>query len=190
MQKILIKCNSKNSIRSEMMRKTTICPWTEEWSQRYIEEADKLESVFTKEIVDIYHIGSTSIPTIGYAKPIIDILIVVKNIERIDFYNEEMQKSGYESRGENGIPNRRYFPKGGDIRTHHVHIYQVGDGNIQAHLIFKEYMIKHPVDAEKYGELKRKLAKQFPENTHSYQKGKEHFVNELVEKALSWASYK
>lgn len=170
------------------MRKTIILPWTEEWEKSYKKEAKILKATFKDEIVDIFHIGSTSIPTIGYAKPIIDILIVVKDIEKVDLYNEKMKELGYEPRGENGISGRRYFPKGQDNRTHHVHIYQIGHENIEKHLSFKEYMIKHPDDAKKYGELKTKLAKQFPDNTHQYQKGKEAFVNKMVEKSLEWAS--
>ncbi|KZN97945.1 MAG: GrpB family protein [Bacillaceae bacterium] len=170
------------------MRKTIILPWTEEWEKSYKKEAKILKAIFKDEIVDIFHIGSTSIPTIGYAKPIIDILIVVKDIEKVDLYNGKMKELGYEPRGENGISGRRYFPKGQDNRTHHVHIYQIGHENIEKHLLFKEYMIKNPDEAKKYGELKMKLAKQFPDHTHQYQKGKESFVNEMVEKSLKWAS--
>ncbi|MFC6292908.1 GrpB family protein, partial [Macrococcus epidermidis] len=43
------------------------------------------------------------------AKPIIDILIVVKDINKIDDYNAAIELIGYAAKGENGIPNRRYF---------------------------------------------------------------------------------
>ena len=86
------------------------------------------------------------------------------------------------------FPGRRYFPKGRDNRTHHVHIFQAGNEAIKAHLDFKEYLLEHPLEAKKYGDLKRKLAKQFPYNTDLYQDGKEKFVNELVEKATVWGS--
>ncbi|WP_460321581.1 GrpB family protein [Paenibacillus sp. YSY-4.3] len=55
---------------------------------------------------------------------------------------------------------RRYFSKGGDHRTHHVHIYEVGNINIEYHLSFKEYLMNHPDEAKTYGELKIHLAKQ------------------------------
>ncbi|MGN7478550.1 GrpB family protein [Solibacillus silvestris] len=64
------------------MRKTIILPWTEDWGKQYYKEEKILKHTFKNEIIGIYHIGSTSIPTIGFAKPIIDILIVVKNIEK------------------------------------------------------------------------------------------------------------
>ncbi|WP_100404088.1 GrpB family protein [Bacillus sp. FJAT-42315] len=90
-------------------------------------------------------------------------------------------------KGEFGIAERRYFPKGGDDRTHHVHIFQAGSEHIQAHLDFKEYLLKHPMDAKRYGELKINLAKQFPNEHHKYQEGKQPFIHELVGKVQEWA---
>src|SRR5690606_10959058 len=109
------------------MRKTEIRPWTEQWIKKYEEEEIQLKQIFNEELHAIYHIGSTSIPTIGYAKPIIDILIVVKDINKIDFYNDAMISKGYNPKGENGIAGRRYFTKGHENRTHHVHIFQEGN---------------------------------------------------------------
>ncbi|MDF2859151.1 MAG: hypothetical protein K0Q87_5002 [Neobacillus sp.] len=169
------------------MRKTKIAPWTEEWSKEYSREEQLLKGIFKEELVDIFHIGSTSVPAIGYAKPIIDILLVAKDIEKVDSFNKILENEGYKPKGENGIPGRRYFPKGQENRTHHLHIYQIGNENIKGHLDFKDYLITHPMEAKKYGELKVGLAKQYPENHYLYQDGKQEFVNELVKKAKKWA---
>jgi len=172
------------------MRKTEIVPWSKKWEESYREEEKLLKEIFINELVDIFHIGSTSVPAIGYAKPIIDILMIVKNIDKVDAYNNKMQTFGYEPRGENGISGRRYFPKGKDKRTHHVHIYQIGNKNIEIHLSFKNYLSNYPEEAIKYGKLKIELANKFKDHTHQYQKGKEAFVHELVEKSLRWRNEK
>lgn len=99
------------------MRKTEIAPWTKSWFDLYHDEAALLKSIFSNEIVDIHHIGSTSVPQVGFAKPIIDILIIVQEIFKVDDCNEEMILEGYKPRGEQGICGRRYFSKGGDQRT-------------------------------------------------------------------------
>ncbi|MCK0473183.1 GrpB family protein [Alkalihalobacillus sp. APA_J-10(15)] len=47
-----------------------------------------MKEVFKEELVDIFHIGSTSIPAIGFAKPIIDMLLAylhAKTLHRNDF---------------------------------------------------------------------------------------------------------
>ncbi|WP_100407684.1 GrpB family protein [Bacillus solitudinis] len=169
------------------MRKTKILPWNEEWIKLYSHEEELLKEILKDEIVNIFHIGSTSVSAIGYAKPIIDILVVVKNIRKVDLYNEELRKLGYEPKGENGISGRRYFPKGKENRTHHLHIFQSGNENIKTHLNFKEYLIKHPEEAKSYGDIKIELAKKFPENHYKYQAEKQKFVNELVKRAKKWA---
>lgn len=170
------------------MRRTEIAPWTESWFDLYRKEEVLLRSIFSNELLEIHHIGSTSVPQIGFAKPIIDILIVVKDIIKVDEYNEQMILKDYKPRGEQGIVGRRYFPKGVDHRTHHVHIYEVGNINIEYHLNFKEYLMNHHKEAKAYGELKLHLAKQSPDNVRVYQNGKEAFCTEIVTKAMKWVS--
>ncbi|MFB9278741.1 GrpB family protein [Cohnella cellulosilytica] len=166
------------------MRRPDLAPWTKDWHELYRKEEKLLRPIFSNELLEIHHIGSTSVPQIGFAKPIIDILIVVKNINRVGDYNEQMISMGYIPRGEQGIIGRRYFPKGGEHRTHHVHIYEVGNLNIEYHLNFKQYLSNHPEEAKAYGELKLHLAEQSPDNVHLYQAGKEAFCNEIMKKAM------
>ncbi|WP_413376587.1 GrpB family protein [Alkalihalobacillus sp. 1P02AB] len=110
------------------MRKTNIQPYRLEWKQAYLEEEQLLKEIFNKEIIEIFHIGSTSVAAILYAKPIIDILIEVKDINNVEQKNQVMQQNGYLVKGENGISGRRYFSKGcGNTRTHHIHIYETGN---------------------------------------------------------------
>ncbi|MDQ7862221.1 GrpB family protein [Peribacillus frigoritolerans] len=70
--------------------------------------AKKLEDIFGPEMMNVYHIGSTAIPAI-HAKPVIDILAVVKDVECVADFNKEMEEMGYDARGENGIAGRRFF---------------------------------------------------------------------------------
>jgi GrpB-like predicted nucleotidyltransferase (UPF0157 family) len=93
------------------LRTTKILAWTEDWGKLYKQEEEILKEVFKDELIDIFHIGSTSIPTIGYAKPIIDILIVVKDIEKVDLFNDDMRALGYEPKGENALLEEDIFQK-------------------------------------------------------------------------------
>ncbi|OBZ15952.1 GrpB family protein [Bacillus sp. FJAT-26390] len=170
------------------MRRTVIAPWTEKWNELYILEAAEMKRILHPEQIDIFHIGSTAVPAIGYAKPTIDLLVVVKEIGRVDLYEQEMAELGYSARGEQGIAGRRYFTKGGNSRTHHVHIFEAGNINIKTHLDFKAYMLAHPEEAVRYGELKLELAEKFPDDIHKYQAGKEAFVQALVDKSIIYAS--
>ncbi|MBA9026096.1 GrpB family protein [Peribacillus huizhouensis] len=144
-----------------------------------------LQKIFGSELIEIHHIGSTSVKGLS-AKPIIDIMIVVKNIHRIDNYNTNMIPIGYEPKGENGLKGRRYFQKGGDKRTHHVHIYEIDNPAIERHLAFRDYLREHPDAVKRYGTLKEELSRLFPYEIHSYISGKEQLVLELERMAIAW----
>ncbi|MBO1001982.1 GrpB family protein [Pseudogracilibacillus auburnensis] len=167
------------------MRKVEVKPYNEQWLSMFDEEAEKLHQIFNSEIIEIHHIGSTSVNGLK-AKAIIDIMPIVKNINRIDEFNTAMDAIGYKSKGENGITERRYFQKGGFNRTHHVHIYQLGNPKIERHLAFRDYLRVHPYDAKKYGNLKEALSQRFPYDIESYIKGKEQLTLEIEQKAIEW----
>lgn len=165
------------------MRRVEVSPYQVRWVSTFEEEADRLRQTFGDEVVDIHHIGSTSVPGLK-AKPIVDILTIVKAIHRVDLYNDAMITLGYHPKGENGVIGRRYFEKGGDQRTHHLHVYQEGSPDIERHLAFRAYLCAHPADAKRYSDLKEELARQFPFDIESYIRGKEDLVLEIERKAM------
>ncbi|GAE27948.1 hypothetical protein AJ85_13185 [Alkalihalobacillus alcalophilus ATCC 27647 = CGMCC 1.3604] len=120
------------------------------------------------------------------AKPVIDIMVEVTNISEVDKFNSEMEQLGYEVMGEYGIPKRRFFIKGGDNRTHHVHFYEEGNEEIARHLAFRDYMIAHPEEAIKYSELKQTLAEKSPTNITKYIEGKNNYIKAIDDKAETW----
>ncbi|MFD1021002.1 GrpB family protein [Thalassobacillus hwangdonensis] len=167
------------------MRKVEVVKFDETWSRKFEEEKEKLRNIFGNELVAVHHIGSTSVEGLK-AKPIIDILPVVKDIEKVDSFNEQMEAIGYEPMGEFGLPGRRYFRKGGDQRTHHIHMYEESNNEIDRHLAFRDYLRTHPDERERYGNLKEELAKQYPNDMESYINGKDSYVKEMERKALDW----
>ncbi|MFF0829111.1 GrpB family protein [Brevibacillus sp. NPDC003359] len=168
------------------MRKVEVQSYNPLWVSKFEKEAENLRIILGTEIIEIHHIGSTSVPGLN-AKPIIDVMPVVKDIYRVDEYNEQFVHRGYESRGENGIVGRRYFTIGGTDRTHHIHIYALGNPQIQRHLAFRDYLRTHPKVAKSYGDLKAELAVQFPYDVSSYIKGKEKLGLEIDRQATEWA---
>jgi GrpB-like predicted nucleotidyltransferase (UPF0157 family) len=126
-----------------MAREMIVVPYDDMWLEMYEKEKNILSDIFGNIIIDIQHFGSTSIKGLS-AKPIIDILIVINDINHIDEYNHIMEGSGYSVRGENGIEGRRYFikftPDNSGNHTHHIHIYQKGNPHISDELMFRDYL--------------------------------------------------
>jgi GrpB-like predicted nucleotidyltransferase (UPF0157 family) len=169
-----------------MSRKVLVLPYNSAWAQQFATERGVLQPIFGDEALAIHHIGSTSIPGMS-AKPIIDLLMEVRNIASVDRFNEKMRESGYTPKGENGITGRRYFVKGSeDLHVSHVHCFQSGHWQIERCLIFRDYLMDHPDEARSYSRLKEFLAEKFPENIDAYVEGKEPFCEEINVKARSW----
>ena len=95
------------------MRKIVVVDYRPEWAEAFEREAARIANVLGENMVAIHHIGSTSVPGLC-AKPIIDIMPVVRDIGAVDECNEGFIALGYTPMGEFGIPGRRYFHKGGD----------------------------------------------------------------------------
>ncbi len=171
-----------------MVRHIKVVPHDPKWAARFQIEARQLAKVFGPEAVAVEHIGSSAIPGIK-AKPIIDILIAVPAIERVDGLNPAMIELGYEPRGEFGIPGRRYFQKGRSPveHTHHVHVFESGNPEIARHLDFRDYLRAHPTDAQAYSRLKESLAEKFPHDSERYTNGKSDFIHEIDRKAAAWS---
>ncbi len=169
-----------------MERVVEVVPSNSDWVTMFSAEAKALRNLFGAEVVAVHHVGSTSIPGLK-AKPIVDILLEVRDIEKVDAFNEDMRHLGYEPRGEYGLPRRRYFPKTvNEKRSHHVHVWQHGDGEIKRHLAFRDFMIAHKERAAAYGRLKDELVAQFAGDREAYIKGKHDFCQETERQAIAW----
>lgn len=173
-------------INEDKARVIEVVPYDENWEKEFIKESRKIKDIMNDEIIKIHHIGSTSIKGI-YAKPVIDILIEVKDIKNIDNYNEAMMKLGYIKKGEFGIKERRFFIKGLYNRTHHIHIFQTGNKEIKRHLNFRDYMNSNKDEAKRYENLKIDLAKKFKYDIDGYCNGKNDFIKNIDKKADRWS---
>jgi GrpB-like predicted nucleotidyltransferase (UPF0157 family) len=170
-----------------MTRKVEVVPHNSNWREAFENESEQVTVALGDNVVAVYHIGSTAIPTI-YAKPIIDMLVEVKDITKVDERDSAMQTLGYESMGELGILGRRFFRKNNEvgIRTHHIHTFEIDSAQVKRHLAFRNYMSVHNEDAQRYSELKQKLAKKYPNDIEGYMDGKDEFIKEIDKKAAQW----
>lgn len=169
------------------MRKVAVVPHDPRWRDAFEAEAKRVAAALGGNVVAIHHIGSTAIPDI-YAKPVVDLLVEVRDIAEVDGRSSAMESLGYEVMGEYGIPGRRYFRRDDreGNRTHNLHAFEAGSAEVERHLAFRDYMIAHPGDAQSYSELKRKLAEEHPQSMDGYMDGKDGFVKEMDRRAARW----
>jgi GrpB-like predicted nucleotidyltransferase (UPF0157 family) len=145
--------------------------WASEWTARILE-------VGGDAIVEVHHIGSTSVPGM-LAKPILDLMPGLTSYEAGDQLTEAMTGLGFDARGEFGIPRRHYFHRE-DV---HVHAYAVGEGQWQDQLDFRDYLRGSATARDAYAELKRDLQQRYRFDSQEFSNQKSEFVVESLRAA-------
>jgi GrpB-like predicted nucleotidyltransferase (UPF0157 family)/predicted GNAT family N-acyltransferase len=155
-----------------------VVPYYCKWPEMFELEANLIKQALGSNCITVHHIGSTAVPGLC-AKPIIDILPVVKHIQDVDKKTKAMEALGYEAKGENGIAFRRYFQQRKNQRNYNVHVYQEDDPEINRYLKFRDWMRTHDHDVQRYAKLKIELAAKFSHDIWQYCNGKDAFVAEI-----------
>lgn len=175
-----------------MVRTIEVVEHDPSWAAAFELEAIALSRVFGNSVVGIHHIGSTSVRGLS-AKPIVDMLLVLRETLTIDRFDFAMEGLGYRVRGEcldaevPGTPGRFYFSKDtGGVRTHHVHVCAESHPQVFDLLAMRDYLRSHPERAGQYGAVKRDLAVRHRNDNVSYMRGKDTFVKALIEEARAW----
>lgn len=166
-----------------------VVPYDSRWPREFEAAAGEVVAALGPNLLAIHHIGSTSIPGV-HAKPVIDMLAVVADLHAVDQRTADMRGLGYEAMGEFGIKGRRYFRRDDSTgrRTHQIHAFAEGSPHVRRHVAFRDFMRAHPNLAEKYGELKRRLAAAHPYDIDAYMDGKDGFIKEMEARALEWSA--
>ncbi|HEV3479338.1 MAG TPA: GrpB family protein [Gaiellaceae bacterium] len=125
------------------------------WAERYEQEAAKLQPIFDGHVVGMEHVGSTSIPDLC-AKPIVDLLVGLRELELTNEQIGGMSELGYLFLGEHGLPGRLFFRK--DPRTHHVHVVEHGGEHWERQLTFRDTLRADEEERKRYDAFKRRLA--------------------------------
>ena len=153
------------------------------WKDDYLKEEKLLKELLGNRIIEIHHIGSTSIEGLK-AKPIIDILIVIDSLNNISEIEEILSKYDYHNRGQQGVPDRYFFAKGPEeARTHYIHFVEPKSNTYYNQVYFKKYLIEHSEYIKKYCDLKQQLALKYADDRPKYTQGKNEFITDVIKKA-------
>src|ERR1051326_94708 len=77
--------------RSEPIRLVDYDP---EWARRFEHEADRVRGVLGERARQLEHVGSTAVPGLA-AKPVIDMVLVVRDSARESDYVSPLEAAGY-----------------------------------------------------------------------------------------------
>ncbi len=160
--------------------------YNKDYPKQFQQEKIKLIRILGKS-VNIKHVGSTAVPKLG-GKGIIDIAILVKK-EEFKRVFELLKKQRYEYcpyRGENKrLFLQRYYPnKINPKKIIHIHLTFDSKGEFNSLIAFRDYLLKHPEEAKKYADIKKKASLNCKGVKERYWKIKGEILNSILKKSL------
>ncbi len=147
--------------------------------------AARIAEALGPTLVEIHHVGSTSIAGIR-AKPIIDLLPVVTDLGSLDADAPRLRALGYRWRGEFGIAGRRYCTLDDAVtgrRLVQLHAFAAGHPEIDRMLLFRDYLRSHPAEARAYEAEKERCRLLHPDDTMAYAEAKTAWISSCAERA-------
>jgi GrpB-like predicted nucleotidyltransferase (UPF0157 family) len=171
-----------------------IIPYQARWAEEFSSIAAKIRSAIGDKAVAIHHIGSTSVPNLA-AKDVIDIQVTVVDLEvpiempltQIGFEPTQIREDHCPpgmTLSPNDLMKQYYRVKD---RRINLHIRKRGTFNQRYPLLFRDYLRANPVARDTYGEIKRQLARYFPENVDAYYDVKDPVCDLVILGAFEWA---
>jgi len=159
----------------------SISVYNSEWSNSFEIEKKRLLKLFNKFKIEIYHIGSTSIPNFK-AKPIIDILVIFESEEILHKAKEILERNDYKQSTFKPRNHLLFKKENNEISSHYIHLIKVND-DWQRYLLFRDYLINNESVAIEYQELKLRLSEQYSNDRIRYSAVKSEFIEYVIQKA-------
>ncbi|MGY5344046.1 GrpB family protein [Paenibacillus glucanolyticus] len=153
------------------------------WLNKGLHEVAELKQLLAQYgVVQIEHIGSTSIPGMP-AKPIIDVMAKIQSFEEIDCIAEmlEVHRWSYVPPELDGRTYRRFFVRvRNDRRECHLHLMLDKEPRWEKQLQFRNRLREQPKWAQQYAELKVKLAQENQDDREAYTAAKTEFIQRVL----------
>ena len=160
-------------------------PYQESWKDFYEKEAQRLDEITDGYFQNIEHIGSTAIEDM-VAKPIVDILAAVENLESSKDIIPVLENHGYEHRPDEDVSGRLFLAKGPRTnRTCYLSIAEMQSEFYREKLAFRDYLREHPKTAEEYAVLKEELASAYSDTRAEYTAQKGDFIQNILSRAMN-----
>ncbi len=153
-----------------------LVPFDPGWPGRFEEERIALEGAISGWVVGgIHHVGSTAVAGLA-AKPIIDILVGVRDLDEARACFAPLAEISYLYAPY--LPDEmHWFCKPDPARrTHHLHLVPVDSKRYRDELTFRDLLRKDPHLASRYAALKQELAAMHPTDREAYTDGKSDFI--------------
>ena len=154
------------------------------WPARFAELEVRIRSTLGDAALAIEHIGSTSVPQLA-AKPIVDVLVVVADVEDESSYVRALEGAGLVLRVREARHRMFRTPE----RDVHVHVYPAGDQAIRDYLDLRDWLRVDESDRALYAGVKRDLAQRRWTDMNHYADAKTDVIRQVLGRAREWRTH-
>ena len=119
----------------------TVQPYDETWKSDFDAIKAEISDVLGDLIIGIEHVGSTSVEGM-YAKPCIDIDVVISDYSVFDAVVNKLADIGYIHEGDLGIKDREAFKYSGKthLKKHHLYVCPQSSAELHRHITFRNFL--------------------------------------------------
>lgn len=153
-----------------------------EWPARYEREAERIRGALGDAVVELHHVGSTSVPDLP-AKPIIDIALVVADSADETAYVPALTSAGYTLR----IREPDWYEHRVLVRRHdgdvNLHVFGPDCPEVERMLCFRDHLRRDAADRRLYADTKRELAARDWPTVQHYADAKDDVVAAIMQRA-------
>ena len=153
------------------------------WAEDFALEEARIRAALGRAVVELHHVGSTSVPGLS-AKPVIDIVLLVEDSADEDFYAPALRRLGYGFyvREAHWHEHRLFKMDGPKVN---LHVFTVGSTEAHRMVLFRDWLRTHPEDRDEYEQAKRALAGREWAYVQDYADAKSTVVEQIMERALA-----
>jgi GrpB-like predicted nucleotidyltransferase (UPF0157 family)/N-acetylglutamate synthase-like GNAT family acetyltransferase len=174
----------KKLAEAKLTKQIKVVPYDPKWPKIFEAEATLIKQVLGKNLLEIHHVGSTSVKGL-IAKPRIDIIAVIKDREQAI---TALETINYQYKGEFNIPLKLGFTKRLDYEFN-LHVHEENNSETELNILFRDYLRNNLDALQEYAALKTELLtkkasfeKYFSFFT-GYNLGKDAFIRKILQKA-------
>jgi GrpB-like predicted nucleotidyltransferase (UPF0157 family) len=151
------------------------------WRLRFAQVASRIGSALGEAALAVEHIGSTSVPRLA-AKPIIDVLVVVADVDEESSYVTALEDAGFVLRVREA-GHRMFRTPDRDV---HIHVYSSGDQAIRDYLDLRDWLRVDEADRALYEDVKRDLSQRPWSDMNHYAEAKSDVIQQVLGRARAW----
>lgn len=153
------------------------------WPRHFEVERDRIDQALADVPHRVVHVGSTTVMGLS-AKPMVDLLLSVSDVEEEGSYLSALQSAGYVLR----VRERTHRMLRTPALDVHVHVCSIGSEWERRHPLFRDWLRESESDRAKYAEVKEALAREDWLSMNHYADAKSGVIHEITTRAEKWAA--